>query len=387
MRPLMPGATIGIIGAGQLARMMLLEARRMGYRGWVLAASEHDPAVALADGSIVAEVDDLAAAGQLARAADVVTVDTEHVPARVLAQIEALVPVRPSWKVLDTIQDRRAQRAFLTRIGGPQPTCLAVDSREELEANARIVGFPCVLKSRRAGYDGKGQTMIRRAEELAAAWDVCGGQAAMLEEFIEFEREISVLLARTPAGEVAYYPIAHNVHRDHMLSTTVAPAVLDTGMEEEARAIAGRIAEALEHVGMLAVELFVVARDRSRQGERSSLLVNEIAPRPHNSGHYTFGACFTSQFEQHVRAIAGLPLGDPSLVSPAAMVNLFGDLWHDGEPDWMPVLSCPQARLHLYGKREPRLRRKMGHVLVLEADPAQALRRAGALLQQVTRSV
>lgn len=372
MSAILPGATIGIIGGGQLARMMVLEARRMGYRVCVLSPDPSAPAVSLADSWIRGNIDDVAAGERFAHSVDVITVDTEHVPASLLAQLELLRPVRPSPQVLRTVQDRHAQRLFLDAIDAPQPVCVAVDSLRELSHEADRIGFPCVLKSRHAGYDGKGQTVVREQGELASAWANVGSTAAMLEELIDFDFEISVLLARNPRGEVRFFPIAHNVHRHHVLHATMAPARIDTAVEHEAKRIANRIANALDHVGMMAVEMFVVDGTR--------LLVNEIAPRPHNSGHYTFGACVTSQFEQHIRAVVDLPLGDPSLSRPAVMVNLFGDLWTDGVPDWTPVLSKPEVRLHLYGKVEPRPGRKMGHVLVLDPDPYRGLRTGEALL-------
>ncbi|MGB5348976.1 MAG: 5-(carboxyamino)imidazole ribonucleotide synthase [Polyangiales bacterium] len=373
----LPGATVGIIGGGQLARMMALEARRMGYRVCVLAPKADDPAVPLADLWIPGEIDDVEAAERLAKSADVVTVDSEHVPASLLAYLELIRPVRPSPSVLRTIQDRHEQRRFLDRIGAPQPLCLPVNSLVELGEAADTVGFPCVLKSRHAGYDGKGQAVIRSIDQLEASWEKVGGASSMLEELVPFDAEISVLLARTPNGEMQIYPVAYNVHRHHVLHATMAPAPLPRSVELDAMEISRSIAEELDHVGMMAVEMFLVG---------SELLVNEIAPRPHNSGHYTFGACATSQFEQHVRAVLGLPLGDPSLSRPAVMLNLFGDLWRDGDPDWTPILSLPEARLHLYGKTEPRPGRKMGHVLLLDDDPQRALLTGEALLETLTPS-
>jgi 5-(carboxyamino)imidazole ribonucleotide synthase len=371
----LPGTTIGVIGGGQLARMMALEARRMGYRVAVLAARPDEPAVPLADLWIPGAIDDVDAAERLAKSVDVITVDSEHVPASLLAYIELFCPVRPSPDVLRTIQDRRAQRRFLSRIGAPQPLCVAIDSLEDLRKEVRVIGLPCVLKSRRAGYDGKGQAVIREIGQVDSAWETIGRAPSMLEELVPFDAEISVLLARTPSGEMRFYPVAHNVHRHHVLHATMAPATLPQSVEQEAIQIAGSIAEALDHAGMMAVEMFLVGSD---------LLVNEIAPRPHNSGHYTFGACVTSQFEQHVRAVLDLPLGDPSLSRPAVMVNLFGDLWQDGDPDWTPILSRPEARLHLYGKKEARPGRKMGHVLLLDDNPHRALRNGEALLETLS---
>jgi len=374
MRALLPGATIGIIGGGQLARMMAVEARRMGYRVCVMAPDANDPAVPLADQWIPGAIDDVDAGERLAKSVDVITVDSEHVPASLLAYLELIRPVRPSSRVLRIVQDRREQRSFLQGIHVPQPVCVAVDSVHDLPNDANAVGFPCVLKSRHAGYDGKGQAVIRSEAELEQAWNAIGARPAMLEEWVPFDAEISVLLARNPRGEMSVYPVAHNVHRHHVLHATMAPAPLASSVEREAIEIASTIAKAIDHIGMLAVEMFLVG---------SELLVNEIAPRPHNSGHYTFGACVTSQFEQHVRAVLDLPLGDPSLARPAVMVNLFGDLWRDGDPDWTPILAQPEARLHLYGKSEPRPGRKMGHVLLLDEDPHRALRTGEALIESL----
>ncbi|MGB5811266.1 MAG: 5-(carboxyamino)imidazole ribonucleotide synthase [Polyangiales bacterium] len=375
MTALLPGATLGIIGGGQLARMMILEARTMGYRTCVLSPSHDDPAVSVADEWVVGALDDARAAARLARCSDVVTMDTEHVPADVLRRIEDQVLVRPSPSVFETVQDRRAQRAFLDRVGIPQPRCVPIRSIESLREEAAALGFSAVLKSSHAGYDGRGQAVIRGSQDLASAWEKVGRRPAVLEEWVDFDFEISVLLARNPAGEVRFYPLALNAHRHQVLRTTMAPAPVGRGVETEVREIAERIAGALDHVGMMAVEMFVV--------DGSSILVNEIAPRPHNSGHFTFGACVTSQFEQHVRGVLGLPLGDTLLPQGAAMVNLFGDLWREGEPDWTGILSTPEARLHLYGKQDPRPGRKMGHVLIVHRDPFEALRTGEALLEEL----
>ena len=374
MSALLPGSTLGVIGGGQLARMMAFEARRMGYRVAVLAPDSAEPAVQVADEWIAGSLHDLEAAKRLAASADVVTLDTEHVPASLLATLEDFVPVRPSASVLEIVQDRCAQRRFLDSVGAPQPRCLSIDSLEELGWAVSSTGFPAVLKTRRSGYDGKGQSVIRGEDGIARAWEAVGRQPAMLEEFVEFESEVSALLARNTQGEIRFYPIAANLHREHVLRTTVAPAPIAPSVAVDANEIAARIANALDLVGMLAVEMFLV--------RGTTLLVNEIAPRPHNSGHFTFGGCVTSQFEQHVRAVFGLPLGDPTQPLPAAMVNLFGDLWHDGEPDWSRVLAVPEARLHLYGKREARPGRKMGHILILSEHAQDALETGETLLEQ-----
>mgnify|MGYP001813704989 CR=1 FL=1 len=375
MKALLPGATIGIIGGGQLARMMTFEARRMGYRVSVLSPDRHAPSVSLADHWVEGELDDVEAAQRLAELSDVVTVDTEHVPASMLARLEGLVLVRPSASVLRTVQDRRVQRSFLDEVRVAQPRWSPVHDLEELEAAASKVGFPCVLKRAHAGYDGKGQRIISEASQLAEAWDSIAGGPAIVEEFVRFDCEVSVLLARNPAGEVRFYPLAHNTHRNHVLRTTVAPAPVGGEVAQDGFELAATIANALDHIGMMAVEMYLVGG--------KTLLVNEIAPRPHNSGHYTFSACITSQFEQHVRAVSGLPLGDPSLPRPAAMVNLFGDLWEHGEPDWSQVLSQPEARLHLYDKADARPGRKMGHILVIDEDSERALATCEAVMARL----
>jgi 5-(carboxyamino)imidazole ribonucleotide synthase len=364
VRRLDPGATIGIFGGGQLARMLALEARRMGYRVAVLDPEPDGPAAQVADIHIAGAFDDVEAAEMLARESDVLTLDTEHVPADLLERIEKQKPLRPSASVLRIVQDRLEQRRFLASLGAPQPRYASVADRAGLHAAANAVRLPAVLKTRRSGYDGKGQARVAREGDLDDAWRAVGQQPAILESFIEFDTEVSVLLARDLDGNVRFHPIAENIHRRHILHTSRVPARVSPGLASRAEELGARIASAIGHVGMMAIELFVTREEE--------LLVNEIAPRTHNSGHYSFGACATSQFEQHVRAICGLPLGDASLLRPAVMLNLLGDLWRDGTPDLRPVLSQPNARLHLYGKRRASPGRKMGHVLILGDEPEQA---------------
>jgi 5-(carboxyamino)imidazole ribonucleotide synthase len=360
--PLYPGTTIGVIGGGQLGRMLALAARRMGYRIVVLDPSPRCPTAQVADGVVVGALDDVAAARELARRVDVITLDTEHVPADLLAALEDLVPVRPGASVLRTINDRLVQKQFLDRLGLPQATWA---DAADLDAALAVVGRPAIVKARRAGYDGKGQVRIEPGEDAAAKVATLRGAPAIAEAVVPFVREISVVLARGLGGELRSYPIAENVHRRHILHTTRAPAPMSAAGRERAEAIATRVAVALGHVGVIAVELFELAD--------GALLVNEIAPRTHNSGHYTYGACATSQFEQHVRAIAGLPLGDPRALTGAVMLNLIGDLWTGGPPPWQVLLAHPEARLHLYGKDAPAPGRKMGHVLLLDDDTDRAL--------------
>ncbi len=375
MSALAPGATIGVLGGGQLGRMMALVARQMGYRIVVLDPSPRCPTAQVSDGFVIGALDDLDAARHLARQVDVITLDTEHVPADVLDELERLVPVRPGAAVLRTIQDRMVQKQFLDRLGLPQAAWAPVADAGELAAAFAIVGRSAILKIRRAGYDGKGQVRIDGGDGLAELARL-HGEPAVAEQVIDFRREISVILARGLTGELRVYPIAENAHRRRILHTTCAPARIEPSVRERAEAIAVTIAEALGHVGVMAVELFELADGR--------LLVNEIAPRTHNSGHYTYGACATSQFEQHVRAVCGQPLGDPRALSGAVMVNLIGDLWSAGEPPWREVLALPEARLHLYGKAAPAPGRKMGHVTLLDDDLDRGLATAERLIGALT---
>jgi 5-(carboxyamino)imidazole ribonucleotide synthase len=377
--PLLPGATsIGILGGGQLGRMMASEARRMGYRIVVLDPSARCPTGQFADEVVVGALDDDDAAIELAQQVDVVTLDTEHVPFQLLEKIEAVTPVRPKSSVLRTIQDRQTQKQFLDSIGMPQARWQPVIGDEQLAATTRELGGEAILKARRAGYDGKGQARLRDPGEAAAARAKIRHADAVVEEVVPFTREISVVLARSAAGGVRLYPIAENVHRNHILHTTRAPAPMTDGGRRKAQDIAVTIINALDHIGVMAVEMFELADGR--------LLVNEIAPRTHNSGHYTYGACATSQFEQHIRAVCGLPLGDTRMLSGAVMLNLLGDLWANGQPAWHHVLARPEARLHLYGKDAPAPGRKMGHVLLLDDDTDRALVTAEDLLGALTPS-
>jgi 5-(carboxyamino)imidazole ribonucleotide synthase len=367
--PLAPGATIGVLGGGQLGRMLAVVARQMGYRIIVLDPSPRCPTAQVSDGVVVGALDDLDAAKHLASQVDVITLDTEHVPADLLDALEPIAPVRPHASVLRTIQDRLVQKQFLDRLGLPQAAWAPAD---DLDGALARVGRPAILKVRRAGYDGKGQVRIDRDSDAVAQLARLRGEPAVAEEVVGFTREISVILARGTGGEIAIYPIAENVHRRHILHTTRAPAPMPPAQRARAEAIAVSVAEALGHVGVMAVEMFELPDGR--------LLVNEIAPRTHNSGHYTYGACATSQFEQHLRAICGLPLGDPRALTGAVMVNLIGDLWSAGPPAWEVVLARPEARLHLYGKDGPAPGRKMGHVVLLDDDSARALATADGLI-------
>jgi 5-(carboxyamino)imidazole ribonucleotide synthase len=366
---LAPGATIGVLGGGQLGRMMAVVARQMGYRIIVLDPSPRCPTAQVSDGVVVGALDDLAAAKHLASQVDVITLDTEHVPADILEALEPIAPVRPNAAVLRTIQDRLVQKQFLDRLGLPQAAWAPAD---DLDAALAKVGRPAILKVRRAGYDGKGQVRVERDGDPVALLAKLRGEPAVAEALVGFTREISVILARGLDGQIQIYPIAENAHRRHILHTTRAPAPMPKARRSHAEAMAVAVAEALGHVGVMAVEMFELPDGK--------LLINEIAPRTHNSGHYTYGACATSQFEQHIRAVCGVPLGDPRALTGAVMVNLIGDLWAQGAPAWEEVLARPEARLHLYGKDAPAPGRKMGHVVLLDDDTDRALATAESLI-------
>lgn len=359
-----PGGTIGILGGGQLGWMLALEAQRMGYRTAVLDPSPDCSASRIADESIVAPFDSEVAAQELARHCDAVTLEFERIPHHVLSTLEATFRVRPSSNVLRIIQDRIVQRTFVAERGFPGPDFACIESAQDLVAAGERVGFPAIVKSARGGYDGKNQARVERAADLADAWKSIGKGRAILERFVNYQQEISVVLARAERGEVCAFPVAENEHRDHILFLTVAPARVPDVVQTRAIKIATGVAHALEYVGVMAVEMFV---------ENGEVLINEIAPRVHNSGHYTFGACATSQFEQHLRAVCGLPLGDVSMPRPAAMLNLLGDVWEKGEPNWAQLFDAfPSARLFLYGKDATGPRRKMGHATFLGYDTADA---------------
>ncbi len=370
---ILPGGTVGVLGGGQLGRMMAVAARRMGYRVLVLDPSPNCPTGQVCDGVVVGALDDVEAAKQLARQVDVITLDTEHVHADVLDELEKITPVRPGASVLRTIQDRQTQKQFLDKLGMPQAKWAPC---EDVDKALAVVGRPAIVKVRRAGYDGKGQVRIDPGADAKAEFAKLKGEPAVAEALVPFAREISVILARGMRGEIAIYPLAENMHRRHILHTTRAPAPISAAGKKRAEEIGVTVAEALGHIGVIAVEMFELAD--------GTLLVNEIAPRTHNSGHYTYGACATTQFEQHVRAVCGLPLGDPRALTGAVMVNLIGDLWRDGPPPWRAVLERPEARLHLYGKDAPAPGRKMGHVVLLDDDTDRALATAEQMITALT---
>lgn len=365
-----PGASIGIVGGGQLGRMLVIEAKKLGYRAGVLDPDENSPAAQLADFAMVAGFDDAAALRSLAGHCDVITFEFENVAAGPLEEIAGTKPVRPGPAVLHIAQNREREKLFLKMNGFPCAAFEIVDSQESLEAALQKIGAPAVLKTADFGYDGKGQMRIDPGCNARALWIDFGAPRGVLEAWVPYAAELSVICARGMDGSLCAFPAAENTHRNHILDATVVPARLPEASLRAAERLAGEITKALGVVGLLAVEMFLL-----RDG---SVLVNELAPRPHNSGHYSFGGCVTSQFEQHVRAICGLPLGIPDIHRPVVMVNLLGDLWEGNRPpDWHPLLGIPGLSLHLYGKQEARPGRKMGHFCVSAATREDALALAG----------
>ncbi|MBA2616957.1 MAG: 5-(carboxyamino)imidazole ribonucleotide synthase [Rubrobacter sp.] len=375
--PLLPGATIGVLGSGQLGRMLALAARRMGYRVHVYSPERDSPAGRVADHEWSAPYEDLDAARGFARGVDVVTLEFENIPAETVEEISALAPVRPGLRALRTTQNRLREKEFLRGAGFPVTPFRAVPDRASLDAAIEEIGVPAVLKTAGFGYDGKGQTRISAPEDADAAWNALGGEA-VLEAWVDFEAELSVVAARGLDGSFEHYGAVRNTHSQHILDLTVAPAGVPPEVEEEAVEIAAGVFEELGIVGTACVEFFLAGG--------GGLLVNEIAPRPHNSGHWTIEGAATSQFEQQLRAVCGLPLGSTHRPEPAAMANLLGDLWTNGEPDWPAALAMPRVSLHLYGKREPRPGRKMGHLTVRAPTPEKAAQRASSARESLHRN-
>jgi 5-(carboxyamino)imidazole ribonucleotide synthase len=356
--PILPGRTLGVLGGGQLGRMFALAARRLGYRVAVFVPEDDSPTGQVADRCVRAEYGDLAAVERFAREVDVVTFEFENVPAATAEAAARHAPVRPAGAVLHAAQDRAREKRALERLGLATAPWAALATAAELAAAGARVGFPAILKSSSSGYDGKGQVRVERAADLAAAWRAIGEVPAVLEGLVRFQAELS-------DGRVALYEPTQNEHADHILDVSVCPAPLPASVAEQARELARAVLEGLDVVGVLCVELFLDAD--------GTLRVNEIAPRPHNSGHLTLDAHVCCQFEQQVRAVCGLPLGSSERRVPAAaMANLLGDLWQGGEPDWAAALADPALRLHLYGKTRPARGRKMGHLTVAAADAGTA---------------
>jgi 5-(carboxyamino)imidazole ribonucleotide synthase len=374
---LLPGKTIGVLGGGQLGRMFAHAAERLGYRVHVYEPSPQSPAGEVAAVEVNAPYQDVAQLTIFAEQCDVITYEFENIPAEPLRAIAKIAQLHPHWGVLEICQNRTREKNWLRRHGFPHVPFAEVSAGGDLAAAIDQIGRPCVVKTADFGYDGKGQLKVTDAASAAQAVAAFAGQRAVVEKFIQFRCEVSVVVARTAKGEMRSFPVAENIHTNHILDFSIVPARVTPTVAAQAEKLGKAIAEKLGVVGLLAIELFVTADDE--------ILVNELAPRPHNSGHYTMDACITSQFEQHVRAVCGLPLGDASLTAPAVMVNILGDAWAwrgeevAGEPDWVALLSAPRAKLHLYGKREPRIGRKMGHFTVTADTVDHALDLARAL--------
>ncbi|MBB5340687.1 5-(carboxyamino)imidazole ribonucleotide synthase [Tunturiibacter gelidoferens] len=384
-KPILPGATIGIFGGGQLGRMTAMAARGMGYRILVLDPDPACPARFVVDGCIEAGWDDSREAANLARGCDVVTLEIEQISPRSMEAAASYAPVRPGGAILAVIQDRIEQKDWLRRNGFPVGEYRAVRSLDDLRNAVAALGGRCFCKSATGGYDGRGQGKVgftagaSLEDEVRGAWEALGERAGVAEKAVELTKEVSVLVARAPNGEVKVYPAALNHHEEQILAWSVIPAPLSSEMEEQAREIAEAIADTFQLEGVLAVEMFCTTDGK--------LLVNELAPRPHNSYHASVRACVTGQFEQLVRAVCDLPLGDVDVVQPAAIANLLGDLWlKDGqaaEPRFDAALGVPGVRLHLYEKHKPRKGRKMGHLSAVGATADEAVElvlRAKALL-------
>lgn len=380
-KQILPNSTIGVFGSGQLGRMFAIEARKMGYRVHTFSPESDTPTGQVADIETCERYDDLLEVRRFAQSVDVVTFEFENVPAATVEAAAEFVDVFPKGEILHTTQNRLREKNFLAGNAFPVTPFRHVTTIEGLRTAVGELGMPCVLKTAGFGYDGKGQTKIASAEDIDPAFAALKGAEAVLEAFVAFEKEVSVVCARDQKGNFAHYGVIENEHKNHILDVSFAPAVVSADVYNEAIEIVRNIADTMGYVGTLCVEFFL-----SIDGK---LLVNELAPRPHNSGHLTFDACVTSQFEQQLRAVCGLPLGSTEFYRPAAMANLLGDVWANGEPNWAAATAMPNVKIHLYGKVEPRTGRKMGHLTVVAdsaVDAARLLREARVALQPASQS-
>jgi 5-(carboxyamino)imidazole ribonucleotide synthase len=377
---ILPGATLGLIGGGQLGRMFTMAARNLDYRVTVLDPDPLSPAAEFATGHLNTAYTHPISIDEMAKSCAAVTTEFENAPAEVLLQLASRTTVRPSGSAVAIAQDRELEKGFFKNNGFPVGAFAVIKTAADIDTALNTVTLPAVLKTARFGYDGKGQARISSRAELEATLAQWNYPPAILEQWVPLKLEISVVLARTADGEIAVFPVAENQHVNGILDITIAPARISPALASNAMSIAREVATRLNYIGVLAVEFFVLADD--------TLLINEIAPRPHNSGHYTIDACRSSQFEQQVRVLCDLPLGDATQHSPAVMLNLLGDLWrgkeHEIAPDWSVVLQHPGAHLHLYGKRTARPGRKMGHVTVCDVTVDAALAAAKAMKAALT---
>lgn len=361
---ILPPSMLGMLGGGQLARFFVIAAHEMGYRVMVLDPDRNSPAGLLADVHLCAAYDDAQALARMAGECVAVTTEFENVPATTLSTLARSVPVHPAAAAVAICQHRVSEKNFLRDNGFPHAPYAEINREDDIPADGAGL-YPGILKVARFGYDGKGQARVRNREEAVAAFRVFQGEQCVLEQMLALDYEVSVVLARDASGNVQAFPVAENIHRNGILDISIVPARGSAEVREQARALARGVAEKLDYVGTLGVEFFVSS---------NCLYVNEMAPRPHNSGHYTLDACVTNQFEQQIRALCGLPLGDARLHSPAVMVNLLGDIWREGEPEWNLLFEQRNLKLHLYGKHEARPGRKMGHFTVI-GDEAEAVLR------------
>ena len=375
---ILPGNTLGMLGGGQLGRMFTIAARTMGYEVVVLDPDKESPAGKLATQHLCADYADQEALKTIASSCAAVTTEFENVPASTLEAIASNCPVRPGAHAVTITQDRIHEKTFLRDNNFPTAPFAVIQSYEDLERGINEIGSPSILKVSRFGYDGKGQFGIKTNADIKAGWEALQGEACVLEQRMPLDLEVSVVLARGLDGEIATYPVAENIHEGGILDISIVPARINQKLESDVIAMAKDIAGKLDYVGVMAVEFFI---------SKGKLLVNEIAPRPHNSGHYTLDACVTDQFEQQVRAVSGLPLGDTRLLTPVVMINMLGDIWHNGAaPDWNKLLDHPNVKLHLYGKREARPGRKMGHFNVIAPNLDDALKLAEDLKLQLNQA-
>ncbi|MFO1020643.1 MAG: 5-(carboxyamino)imidazole ribonucleotide synthase [Planctomycetales bacterium] len=366
--PILPGGTVGVLGSGQLGRMFAIAARRLGYRVHTYSPDTDTPTGQVADKEVTADYLDLDRVREFARGVQVVSFEFENVPAATAEACAECTVVRPAGSVLHTTQHRLREKTFLSGNGFPVAPFAVVHSAEELQNALQTIGTPAILKTAGWGYDGKGQIRINAVEEAASAWQKLKTDEAVLEGFINFEREVSVVAARGLDGSFAPFEVIENQHKNHILDLSICPARIPPAVAKQAHEIARGIMEKLDVVGVLCVEFFLTIDHK--------LIVNELAPRPHNSGHLTIDAHVTCQFEQQLRAVCGLPLGSTELLRPAAMANLLGDLWEPRTPNWAALCALSDVKLHLYGKSEARPGRKMGHLNVLGATPEEAAAKA-----------
>ena len=373
---ILPGATIGMIGGGQLGRMFTIAAKYLGYKVIVLEPGENSPAGQVADEQLVAAYDDPEALEQFAQRCDVITTEFENIPASVLDNLSKTCLVHPSAEALGKTQDRIIEKEFIRSCGLLPVPYGVIRTRSDVAIAIESIKFPAILKTARFGYDGKGQITVNNPDEVVAAFQSHKSADCVLEQRVDLDCEISVVIARNVKGDTETFPISENVHVDGILFQSIVPASAAEDIIHAAKAAAKQIARKLDYVGVLAVEFFV-----TKQGE---LLVNEIAPRTHNSGHYTIDACVTSQFEQQVRTVCNLPFGSTELLSPVVMTNLLGDLWGDEQPAWSKVFNSPKSKLHIYGKEAAKPGRKMGHFCTLADTPETAEKEAANIFKELS---